>query len=361
MKGSGGSRRRACCASAPAGSVAGGALSRRGRRRHARPRRLRRRRRQQSAAPDHPRHAGRRPIRSSTRRARSVARAQPRGPRRDCTTRRSRRREREELVSRRSTSSSTAPTTFPTRYLVNDACVLRPAERVGQHLPVRRAGVGLRGARTGRAIAACIRSRRRRGSCRAAPKAGVLGVLPGIIGTIQATEAMKLILGIGEPLVGRFLVYDALKMRFRDLKLPKDPDCPVCGTASDDPRAARVRRLDRVRPRRPRGPTCIGAMPVRHDDRHDRDGAEGADRRGDAPMILDVREPRRSRSAGFPAPCSSRSASCRAPRRARSRAGDRRPLQGRRPQRERDRDAPRDGLHPRAQSDRRHPEPGSTR
>jgi adenylyltransferase/sulfurtransferase len=57
----------------------------------------------------------------------------------------------------------------------------------------------------------------------------VLGVLPGIIGTIQATEALKLILGIGDPLIGRFLVYDALKMRFRELKLPKDPGCPVCG------------------------------------------------------------------------------------------------------------------------------------
>src|SRR5262245_26523574 len=59
---------------------------------------------------------------------------------------------------------------------------------------------------------------------------GVLGVLPGIIGTIQATEAVKLIMGIGEPLVGRFLIYDALRMRFRELKLRKDPDCPVCGT-----------------------------------------------------------------------------------------------------------------------------------
>ena len=59
---------------------------------------------------------------------------------------------------------------------------------------------------------------------------GVLGVLPGIIGVIQATEAIKLITGIGEPLIGRFLIYDALKMRFRELKLRKDPDCPVCGT-----------------------------------------------------------------------------------------------------------------------------------
>ncbi len=59
---------------------------------------------------------------------------------------------------------------------------------------------------------------------------GVLGVLPGIIGVIQATEAIKLILGVGEPLIGRFLIYDALRMRFRELKLRKDPDCPVCGT-----------------------------------------------------------------------------------------------------------------------------------
>ncbi len=58
---------------------------------------------------------------------------------------------------------------------------------------------------------------------------GVLGVLPGIIGVIQATEAIKLILGAGEPLVGRFLIYDALRMKFRELKLRRDPECPVCG------------------------------------------------------------------------------------------------------------------------------------
>ena len=58
---------------------------------------------------------------------------------------------------------------------------------------------------------------------------GVLGVLPGIIGVIQATEAIKLILGSGEPLIGRFLIYDALRMKFRELKLRRDPECPVCG------------------------------------------------------------------------------------------------------------------------------------
>jgi adenylyltransferase/sulfurtransferase len=58
---------------------------------------------------------------------------------------------------------------------------------------------------------------------------GVLGILPGTIGLIQATEAVKLILGIGEPLVGRLLLYDALTMRFRELKLRRSTDCPVCG------------------------------------------------------------------------------------------------------------------------------------
>jgi adenylyltransferase/sulfurtransferase len=58
---------------------------------------------------------------------------------------------------------------------------------------------------------------------------GVLGVLPGIVGVVQATEVVKLILGQGSPLVGRMLVYDALTMTFRELKLRRDPACPVCG------------------------------------------------------------------------------------------------------------------------------------
>ena len=58
---------------------------------------------------------------------------------------------------------------------------------------------------------------------------GVLGILPGAVGTIQATETVKLILGIGEPLIGRLLLYDALGMSFREMTLRKDPDCPVCG------------------------------------------------------------------------------------------------------------------------------------
>jgi molybdopterin/thiamine biosynthesis adenylyltransferase len=60
-------------------------------------------------------------------------------------------------------------------------------------------------------------------------EAGVLGILPGVIGTIQATEAIKVVLGEGEPLVGRLLQYDSLQMKFRNLKLRRDPSCPVCG------------------------------------------------------------------------------------------------------------------------------------
>jgi molybdopterin/thiamine biosynthesis adenylyltransferase/rhodanese-related sulfurtransferase len=62
-------------------------------------------------------------------------------------------------------------------------------------------------------------------------EAGVLGILPGVVGTIQATEAIKILLGVGDPLVGRLLTYDSLKMQFRTLKLRRDKDCPVCGDA----------------------------------------------------------------------------------------------------------------------------------
>jgi adenylyltransferase/sulfurtransferase len=60
--------------------------------------------------------------------------------------------------------------------------------------------------------------------------AGVLGVLPGVIGVIQATEAIKLLVGFGEPLIGRVVAYDAIQMRFRELRFPRDPQCAVCGS-----------------------------------------------------------------------------------------------------------------------------------
>ena len=123
-------------------------------------------------------------------------------------------------------------------------------------------------------------------------EAGVLGVLPGIIGTIQATEALKLILGIGEPLIGRFLIYDALKMRFRELKLPKDPDCPVCGNAADDQRSRRLRRVTARRPARgdrSPGVTTSWQRMTRRDGSPSRSSRR--DGRRQRAVIIDVREP----------------------------------------------------------------------
>ena len=72
---------------------------------------------------------------------------------------------------------------------------------------------------------------------------GVLGVLPGIVGTIQAAETLKLIIGKGEPLIGRLLLFDALAMKFRELKLRKNPECPVCGEHPTRDEIDRLRRI----------------------------------------------------------------------------------------------------------------------
>jgi len=117
---------------------------------------------------------------------------------------------------------------------------------------------------------------------------GVLGVLPGIIGVIQATETIKLIAGIGEPLIGRFMIYDALKMSFRTLKLRKDPDCPVCGTHPTVTKLIDYEQFCGIRPE-PDLSQVAGASvnaweitPVELKKKLDA---------GEAPFILDVREP----------------------------------------------------------------------
>ena len=104
----------------------------------------------------------------------------------------------------------------------------RQAQRLRLDLPLRRPGQRLRHRKTARAIAACIPSRLRRAGA-VLRRRRRAGILPGLVGVIQATEAIKLILGSGEPLIGRLLLVDALAMRFRELKLRKNPDCPVCG------------------------------------------------------------------------------------------------------------------------------------
>src|SRR5579864_6902410 len=118
---------------------------------------------------------------------------------------------------------------FPTRYLVNDACVLLKKPNVYGSI-FRFEGQATVLAYPGGPCYRCLYPEPPPpGLVPSCAEGGVLGILPGIIGLIQATETVKLILGAGEPLVGRLLLYDALAMRFRELKLRRNPECPVCG------------------------------------------------------------------------------------------------------------------------------------
>src|SRR6202158_4154383 len=119
---------------------------------------------------------------------------------------------------------------FPTRYLVNDACVLLGKPNASGSIFRFEGQASVFATKNGPCYRCLYPEPPPPGLVPSCAEGGVLGVLPGMIGMIQATEAIKLILGVGEPLIGRFLIYDALRMRFRELKLRKDPDCPVCGT-----------------------------------------------------------------------------------------------------------------------------------
>ena len=118
---------------------------------------------------------------------------------------------------------------FPTRYLVNDACVILKKPNVYGSI-FRFEGQSTIFAYPGGPCYRCLYPEPPPpGLVPSCAEGGVLGILPGIIGLIQATEAVKLILGNGEPLIGRLLLYDALAMRFRELKLRRNPECPACG------------------------------------------------------------------------------------------------------------------------------------
>ena len=118
---------------------------------------------------------------------------------------------------------------FPTRYLVNDACVLLGKPNAYGSIFRFEGQASVFAMQDGPCYRCLYPEPPPPGLVPSCAEGGVLGVLPGIIGTIQATEAIKILIGIGEPLVGRFLIFDALRMRFRELKLRRDPDCPVCG------------------------------------------------------------------------------------------------------------------------------------
>jgi len=118
---------------------------------------------------------------------------------------------------------------FPTRYLVNDACVLLGKPNIYGSVYRFEGQASVFDASAGPCYRCLFPEPPPPGAVPSCAEGGVLGVLPGIVGLIQATETIKRIVGIGESLVGRLLVFDALEMRFRELKLRKDPACPACG------------------------------------------------------------------------------------------------------------------------------------
>lgn len=118
---------------------------------------------------------------------------------------------------------------FPTRYLVNDACVLLGKPNVYGSVFRFEGQASVFATREGPCYRCLYPEPPPPGTVPNCAEGGVLGILPGLVGIIQATEVIKLILGKGEPLVGRLLLVDALAMRFRELKLRKNAACPVCG------------------------------------------------------------------------------------------------------------------------------------
>ncbi|WP_456428137.1 molybdopterin-synthase adenylyltransferase MoeB [Rhodocaloribacter sp.] len=185
---------------------------------------------------------------------------------------------------------------FPTRYLVNDASVLTGTPNMYASIFRFEGQASVFGAPGGPCYRCLYPEPPPPGLVPSCAEGGVLGVLPGIVGALQATEVIKWITGIGEPLVGRLLLFDALAMTFRTLKVRRDPNCPVCGdhpTVTElidyevfcgipQARAAEARA-------EPVPEIDVRALKARLD-------------RGEAPFLLDVREPHEYAIANLGAP-----------------------------------------------------------
>ena len=184
---------------------------------------------------------------------------------------------------------------FPTRYLVNDACVMTGTPNVYASIFRFEGQVSVFGTEDGPCYRCLYEEPPPPGLVPSCAEGGVLGILPGFIGTLQATEVIKLLADIGEPLIGRLLMSDTLNMDFRTVNVPTNPDCPVCGenptvtelidyeafcgipqddgTSPNGTADANVSDSDDALPE-----TSVHAL------KHRRDA-------GDAPFVLDVREP----------------------------------------------------------------------
>ena len=172
---------------------------------------------------------------------------------------------------------------FKTRYLTNDACVLLGKPNVYGSVLRFEGQASVFATADGPCYRCLFPEPPPPGLVPGCAEAGVLGVLPGLVGTIQATEAIKMILGIGETLAGRLLLVDGLAMRFRTIRLNRDPDCPACGTREIQS------LIDYDELCAPRA-TAPGQLAGRVQEITPRDLADRV-RRGDPIDLIDVREP----------------------------------------------------------------------
>jgi molybdopterin/thiamine biosynthesis adenylyltransferase/rhodanese-related sulfurtransferase/molybdopterin converting factor small subunit len=176
---------------------------------------------------------------------------------------------------------------FPTRYLVNDACVLTGKPNAYGSIFRFEGQASVFATKDGPCYRCLYPEPPPPGLVPSCAEGGVFGVLPGIIGVIQATETIKLVLGAGEPLIGRFLIYDALRMRFRELKLRKDADCPVCGTHPTVTRLIDYEQFCGVAPHQ----LAAAAPPATSADALTARELKAELDRGEVLQIIDVREP----------------------------------------------------------------------
>ena len=173
---------------------------------------------------------------------------------------------------------------FPTRYLVNDACVLSGKPYVYGAVDRWEGQVSVFGVDGGPCYRCLFRDPPPPGLVPTCAEAGVLGVLPGVLGSLQATEVIKLILGVGRPLVGRLLIFDALALSFREVRLGRNADCPVCG---DEPTILQLVDYDLFCGLEPTG-FPVPRVPVPRITPMELESRLSEDPR---PFLLDVREP----------------------------------------------------------------------